>query len=232
MARIRTIKPDFFRHLGLFKLEQETGLPVRLAFAGLWTACDREGRFKWEPETLKLDCLPFDNVDFSRVLDALWSRGSIVKYAVDGREYGWVPSFSEHQVINNREAESKLPVPDENNVINYLTREARVHVASITPLIPAQVEGKGREGKESGTRQRRATSLPTDFKISDELRQWGHSLGITDPRLQAETEKFRDYHCSKGSTFKNWDAAWRTWIRKSSEWSPPKRESSMFEGAI
>ena len=71
VARIRTIKPEFFRHAGLFDLEQETGLPLRVAFAGLWTAADREGRFAWKPRELKLDCLPFDLVDFSRVLDAL-----------------------------------------------------------------------------------------------------------------------------------------------------------------
>ena len=45
MARIRTIKPEFFRHEGLYELEQETGFAIRVAFAGLWTACDREGRF-------------------------------------------------------------------------------------------------------------------------------------------------------------------------------------------
>jgi hypothetical protein len=34
MARIRTIKPEFFRHGGLFDAEIETGLPLRVAFAG------------------------------------------------------------------------------------------------------------------------------------------------------------------------------------------------------
>ena len=42
MARIRTIKPEFFRHADLYEAERETGLPLRLAFAGLWTAADRE----------------------------------------------------------------------------------------------------------------------------------------------------------------------------------------------
>lgn len=35
MARIRTIKPEFFLHDELFELEKETGLPVRLTFIGL-----------------------------------------------------------------------------------------------------------------------------------------------------------------------------------------------------
>lgn len=148
MARIRTIKPEFFRHEGLYELERETGFPVRLAFAGLWSASDREGRFKWSPKTLKLDCLPFDECDFSRVLDALWTRGFIVKYALDGREFGHIPSWHEHQVINNRESASTLPDPAECSIISTTsTRDARVNDAKITPLVQDQGEGKGKEGK-------------------------------------------------------------------------------------
>ncbi|WP_426418221.1 hypothetical protein [Bradyrhizobium genosp. A] len=148
MARIRTIKPEFFRHEGLFEAEKESGLPLRLAFAGLWTAADREGRFKWKPRELKLDCLPHDEIDFSRVLVALLSRGFLVKYEVDGREYGYIPSWHDHQIINNRESASTLPEPNENNA---LTCEPRVEHATSTPLERAQGEGKGRErkGKEN-----------------------------------------------------------------------------------
>jgi hypothetical protein len=143
MARIRTIKPGFFRNLELFEAERETGLPLRIAFAGLWTVADREGRFKWEPRALKLDCLPYDEVDFSRVLDALTTRGFVVAYTVDGRQYGYIPTFGRHQVINNREAASDLPNPNEANT---LTRAPRVDDACPTPLVQDSGEGKGREG--------------------------------------------------------------------------------------
>lgn len=144
MARIRTIKPDFFRHERLFEAEQATGLPLRIAFAGLWTAADREGRFRWSPRALKLDCLPYDDVDFSRVLHALVTCGFIVQYEADGVEYGAIPSWSSHQVINNREAASEIPEPNETNV---LTRAPRVDDAKATPLVQVQGEGKGKEGK-------------------------------------------------------------------------------------
>ena len=39
-------------------------------------------------------------------------------------------------------------------------------------------------------------------------------------RLDIELEKFRDHHASKGSTFKDWDRAFKTWLRKASEWNP------------
>jgi hypothetical protein len=144
MARIRTIKPEFFTHWDLYNLEVETGLPVRVAFSGLWTVADREGRFRWIPQQLKLGCLPYDEVDFSRVLHALNTRGFIEKYTVDGAEFGYIPGWHTHQVINNRETESSLPEPNEYNT---LTRAARVNDATGTPLCNAQAEGKGREGK-------------------------------------------------------------------------------------
>lgn len=150
MARIRTIKPSFFRHEALFEAEKGEGLPLRVAFAGLWTAADREGRFVWKPRELKLDCLPHDELDFSRVLDALATRGFIVKYVVTEKTYGFIPSWQEHQVINNRESASRIPAPNETNI---LTCGPRVPNACTTPLVQDQGEGKGkgREGKGTDT---------------------------------------------------------------------------------
>lgn len=141
MARIRTIKPAFFRHEELYDAEVETSLPLRVAFAGLWTVADREGRFEWRPRELKLDCLPYDKVDFSRVLDALTTRGFIVKYASGDREYGAIPSFKSHQIVNNRELASVLPEPPEvPNTSITSTREPRVVDAKATPLKQGQAE--------------------------------------------------------------------------------------------
>lgn len=156
MARIRTVKPELFRHEELYELEQETGLPVRLAFIGLFTACDREGRFKWRPLALKLDALPFDNVDFSRVLDALESRGFVVRYRIGTEDYGCIPTFCTHQAINNRESASVLPSQDDARAIihdNQVVTKCESHVndASSTRAIHEEHapsgEGKGREGK-------------------------------------------------------------------------------------
>lgn len=113
MARIRTVKPEFFRHEGLFEAEKETDLPLRLAFLGLLTVADREGRFRWRPRVLKLDVFPHDQMDFSPVLDALTTRGFLVRYMCGTEEYGFIPTFKKHQHINNRERASELPGVDE-----------------------------------------------------------------------------------------------------------------------
>ena len=152
MARIRTVKPELFRHDLLHEAEQKSGLPLRLAYIGLFTSCDREGRFKWKPRALKLDVLPYDDLDFSRVLDALSTHGFIVKYEFEGDFFGCIPTWSQHQVINNRESASTLPSLMESTTC---THEARVNDASSTPLMHTQGEGKGKEGKGSGKERER-----------------------------------------------------------------------------
>jgi hypothetical protein len=153
LQRIRAIKPDFFKHEGLFELEQETGLPIRLSFAGLWTCCDREGRFHWRPRRLKTDILPYDDCEFEDVLNAMAAANFVVKYEVDGVLYGFIPSFHKHQVINTREARSILPGPDADNAhVHYCEHGATrtcMHVheqgACINAHMHAQGEGKGRK---------------------------------------------------------------------------------------
>ena len=140
--RIRTIKPEFFLHSDLFDAEKETGLPLRVAFAGLWCAADREGRFKWEARRLGVSILPYDNIDFSRVLDALVTRAFLVQYRVNDEVFGFIPSWKKHQYVNPREAASILPEPNAMEILDAsVTREPRVDHAS-------RKEGKGKERKE------------------------------------------------------------------------------------
>jgi hypothetical protein len=151
MARIRTIKPELARHEGLFELERASGLPMRLVWALLPMICDREGLFKWRPRALKCDILPYDELDFAHVLDALVEAGFLVKYRVGDDWYGAVPTFSKHQFVNAREQDSSLPAPDAAD--ETVTRAARVAHASVNWNSPARGEGKGREqeGNRKGT---------------------------------------------------------------------------------
>jgi hypothetical protein len=146
--RIRTIKPEFFHHEGLFEAELETKLPIRVAFAGLWCIADREGRFKWEPRRIGVQVLPYDAVDFSRVLDALATRAFVLKYRVGDACFGWIPSFLKHQVINNRESQSILPDPEGNIEQTPINTEEIDACPTRAPRDDhaGQGEGKGREG--------------------------------------------------------------------------------------
>lgn len=170
MARIRTIKPEVCLHEGLYDLERESGLPVRFAWVGLWTQCDREGRFKWRPRSLKSQVLPHDDVDFSRVLDALATRGFVVQYACRGEVFGFIPSWKKHQVINNRECESSLPDPAASDCeLMTSTRAPRVDDACPTEMQSCAGERKGKEGKGKGKEGVCDEHASRDSSLSDSI---------------------------------------------------------------
>ncbi len=142
MARIRTIKPDFFTSEDIVSLSPL----ARLLFIATWLEADREGRFVWRPKNLKLRYLPGDNCDIDALTEELLDAGLVATYGANGQTYAEIPSFTRHQVINNRESESTIPA----RVTKALTtRATRVIDATTTPLT-----GKERkEGKEHSTRR-------------------------------------------------------------------------------
>lgn len=153
MARIRTVKPALFRHYDLYKAEKETKLPLRLAWIGLFTVADREGRFKWRPEEIKPDVLPFDDkVDFGDVLDALGLHGFVEKYEIDGESYGHIPKWRLHQIINNKEAHSLIPPPT----------SPRVRHAYPEILSNSEGEGKGKGREEEEEKEGKGTDISSE----------------------------------------------------------------------
>ena len=116
MSRIRAVKPELFKHVGLYEAEIAHQLPLRLAFIALFTCCDRMGRFRWDPRRLKLDILPYDDFDVSQVLEALVASGFVMKYEYQAEIFGCIPSWHKHQKPNHREMDSVLPGPDGSKI--------------------------------------------------------------------------------------------------------------------
>ena len=59
--------------------------------------------------------------------------------------------------------------------------------------------------------------IPEDWTVSDSLREWCHAKGWSDPLIDSVAEEFRDYWLARGDARakkRNWDAAFRTWCRK------------------
>lgn len=109
MARIRTIKPDFF------KSDDVSPLPMRarLTWIGLWTHCDDHGRYKDNTRLIKGDIWSLDDVtlrDIEDDLAVLADHGRIVRYVVDGKRYLAVVNWHAHQAIN-RPSKAKHPAP-------------------------------------------------------------------------------------------------------------------------
>ena len=53
------------------------------------------------------------------------------------------------------------------------------------------------------------------------MRDWAKAKGVS-VNLDEETDAFLDHHRGKGSVFKDWAAAWRTWMRNSVKFAADK----------
>ena len=174
--RIRTYKPEFFTHPLLADLDRNSKLPVRISLMGLWSCSDREGRFKWDARRLGAQILPYEQIDFEIILNILVENEFIIKYIVDGKTYGFVPSFSRHQVINNREQESSLPPFQQPDLFSTeLTRvntgeSTRESTGENTRGHACSGEGKGKEGRKEGRVEEIEIDLP--FKSEAFRKSW------------------------------------------------------------
>jgi len=71
---------------------------------------------------------------------------------------------------------------------------------------------------------KKKTPLPDDFKVSDRMVVLAKENGWPSPA--SEIEAFKDYHLAHGSTFADWDAAFRTWLRNCVKFNKQSAPSS------
>jgi hypothetical protein len=84
-------------------------------------------------------------------------------------------------------------------------------------------------GDEKPMGRSRATTAPAEFSVTPEMAAWARA---NTPQIDAatETENFLDHHRAKGSAFKDWPAAWRTWMRNAVRFQPRATQSAMNRG--
>lgn len=116
MARIRYLKPGFFKDEDIKELPYE----ARLFYQGLWIQVDREGRGEDRPERLKVEIMPYDEVDAEKIMQLLarpkksTNRPFIRRYQVRGERYYQIISWHKHQKPHHTEQPSQIPAPPDN----------------------------------------------------------------------------------------------------------------------
>lgn len=171
MARIRTIKPEFFTSLTV------AGLPLtaRLTFIGVWTYADDFGRGVDDPRLVRAAVWPLDERTVAEVeadMTAIAEAGLIRRYEVDGRRYLTVTGWAEHQKVSHP-TPSKIPAPVKNG---RPTEPPKVH----RDEEPAQPDEPPVEQPEPAAEE----AQPPDSGISPE------PSGVALESLQSPPETF------------------------------------------
>jgi hypothetical protein len=114
MARIRTIKPHFFKSHDVSALSYR----ARLTWIGLWTYVDDEGRGRDDARIIKGELWPLEDLvtwgDVEADLSELSLSTHVTRYTVENRSFLAITKWDDHQVIS-RPTASKFPAPMPTN---------------------------------------------------------------------------------------------------------------------
>ena len=105
MARIRTIKPEFF-------LSEDIGsltVNARLLYVALWCQVDREGRGRFNRVALMAHCMPYEMDRFDSCFNELIDTGLVRRYEAEEKKYFDIPTFTEHQRPHHSEKDGGFP---------------------------------------------------------------------------------------------------------------------------
>jgi hypothetical protein len=160
MARIRTIKPEFWQNEQLAALSQH----ARLLAIALLNHADDEGYFLANVSLVRSACFPFedDSTNVRRSIDELSSIGYIAVKTCSGKCVGRIIRFADHQRID-RPQKSKLSpiyaeITDERPFDEDSTNDRRT-IDELSLL---------EQGKEQGKERNRYTESdkPTSGSVS------------------------------------------------------------------
>lgn len=157
MARIRTIKPDFWKHEELSELPES----VHMLAAALLNYADDEGYFNANDKLVKAECCPLREPSVS-IHDALTMLSNVgylrLGKSTDGKRFGHIINFDLHQRVN-RKTPSKI-----KNIAIAWDDSVSAH-AQLTESSP--LEGKGKEGK--GTKTADAVTAGKDYAFNGDI---------------------------------------------------------------
>jgi hypothetical protein len=108
-----------------------------------------------------------------------------------------------------RKGREKQKSRRDSDVTHTEVTRAVTHPVTVVPTRP---DPTPKDTTPAVSARKRATAAPDLFPITEQMSAWGrvNCPLVMDP--EAQTRQFLDHHRAKGTTFKDWTAAWRTWM--------------------
>lgn len=233
MPRIRSVHPGLFTDEAFASLSDA----AQIFLVGLWTECDDRGAFEWKPVTLRMRLRPVKDGSVEPLLAELEAANIILSYEHEGRKLGLVRNFCKYQRPKKQNAVHVIP-PEFRTYVG-LSETSSAPAAAQPPPVPQKSEiapqmedgGKDEEEEESSLRSpkngarapprvenaSRKHKLPDDWFPEPKDNDAGYEVGLTEPEIEREYPKFRDWAVSTNALKSNWNATWRNWLRTAAE---------------
>ena len=186
MARIRTIKPEFWSS----EQVMESRPLARLLFIGLWNFCDDGGNHPLAPRTIKALVFPGDDItteSVSELLGELEGSGLTRSYTVSGKQYLHVNGWK-HQKIEKRTF--KYPKPPQL-IVEDEEPDREDKPTDLEEVVEQSSNGCGVVVEESSN-DRRVLDPGRDVDVEGNGRDQHHSLSASEEIPGSSFEGFDD----------------------------------------
>ena len=190
MARIRTIKPEFWEDEKIATLSY----PCRLFYIGTWNIADDLGVFRGNVAMLKSRIFPYDEDlrvgEVKKWLDALVKAQMVIPISYNNESYYIIRTFQSHQKIDKRYGR---PLIEESALSQML--------ADITPCphrVPIVPPSQEEEKKRKEKKEKEITPIPPFGDIESEKISFDDFWNLYDKKvgkkgkLQKKWEKLHD----------------------------------------
>lgn len=175
MAKIRTIKPEFWEDQKMGKLKRD----CRLLFAGMFNFADDGGVIQSSPGFIKSRIFPHDEdlrvTEVKSWLNELEKARMLLPLTYNGESYYIIRTFNSHQVIDKRYARYSIPL---HVVESAIVAEEQQHNVNTTGThsehavgSPQEMEGKWKGNGNGGGEQENPPSQVRAYSLKsiDEL---------------------------------------------------------------
>lgn len=146
MARIRTIKPEFWEDEKLAKLP----VHARLLFIGTWNFADDNGALLANPVLMKSHIFPYEDIGISTIsewIDMLVENGMLIRTTYNGKDYLVIRKFLIHQKINRKSIRINLPLPV---VLKVIDEYNKTHGVLTESSLQEREQGIGKRNDGTG----------------------------------------------------------------------------------
>ena len=200
---------------------------VRLVFMDMVILADKDGVVDMTHEAIAART----NVPIKSVCDAIKSlegpdprsrssreNGARIKRLDEHRDWGWCLINYEYYIKKGSRADKNeadrvriAQIRSKNKSVASCSKPSH-HVADVAH-IDIDIDIKEKERKK-----KKACAWPKDFKLTEDMKTYAKDKGISPSKVDAFFDDFHDWALSKGATYKDWAAAFRSRVAKAPEY--------------
>jgi len=216
---------------------------TRLVFMDMVILADKDGVVDMTHEAIAART----NVPIETVCEAIKSlespdprsrsskeNGARIKRLDEHRDWGWVLINYDYYIKKGTRADKNEAdrirmqnIRSKNKDVAFCSNQSK----SVADVAHIDIDIDIKEKIDKKEKNKKATQLPKDFKLTPELKSYAIQKGIPENYIKEVFEHFENHHRAKGTTMKDWNRAWYTWVQKAKTFEnlhkqPPSSSSS------